>query len=67
VYGLKNLIAPPRELATASKQVAKAITSKPEIDSLPYQLLFSTGLRGGQVADREKKRLAKILTPVPMQ
>jgi hypothetical protein len=67
VYGLKNLIAPPRELATASKQVAKAVTSKPEIDSLPYQLLFSTGLRGGQVADREKKRLAKILTPVPMQ
>jgi len=67
-YGMRNLVAPPRELKSAGKHVAKAITIDPSIDTLPYEVLFANVPRAGQVAEREKKkRLANILTPVPMQ
>ena len=41
VYGIKNMIAPTRELKEAGKHVAKAFPTKGAVNSLPYQMLFA--------------------------
>lgn len=46
VYGLKNMFAPPRELNQASKHVAKAFPV--DVDTLPYQALFSNAIRAAE-------------------
>lgn len=42
IYGIRQVIAPTRELKAASKHVAKAF---PTVNTLPYQILFSAGAR----------------------
>ena len=45
LYGLKNVIAPTRELTQAGKHVAKAFPAHGAVNSLPYQILFSNAPR----------------------
>ena len=52
-YGLRQVIAPTRELESASKHVSKAF---PSVDSLPYQVLFSAATRAPEVAKMPKQR-----------
>lgn len=42
VYGVRQALAPSRELKVASKHVLRAF---PDVDALPYQILFSAGVR----------------------
>jgi hypothetical protein len=60
VYGLRNLIAPPRELKEASKHVRKALPMN-KVNTLPYQVLFAeaaraTGLKGPKTKQLEDMR-----------
>lgn len=52
-YGIRQALSPTRELNTASKHVSKAF---PDIDALPYQILFSAATRAPDMAKMPKQR-----------
>lgn len=52
LHGLKEAVAPTRELSIANRQVRKAF---PSVNSLPYQILFSQALRAEE-AKKEGQR-----------
>ncbi|MFZ3343313.1 MAG: hypothetical protein WA213_20720 [Terriglobales bacterium] len=51
VYGIRQALAPTRELEAASKHVLKAF---PDVNALPYQVLFSTALRAPEAENSAK-------------
>lgn len=60
VYGIKQMLAPKRELKEASKHVAKAF---PTVNSLPYQVLFSAGVRASEVKGPAPRRQQQEQNP----
>lgn len=61
IYGIRQAIAPQREMAEASKHVAKAF---PSVDAMPYTALFGTGIRAAEApATGPKKRPGDLLKP----
>ena len=66
LYGLHNVLTPPRELTAAGKHVAKAFG--PQINTLPYGVLFSDAARashfkGSNTQQLEKTRAAQQSEP----
>ena len=51
-YGIRQAISPTRSMAQASKHVSKAF--RPTVNSLPYQVLFSGGIRAVAVPQGPK-------------
>jgi hypothetical protein len=60
-----NALFPPRELAEASMHVRKAFPG-PEINTLPYQALFSDTARGAAVAHQLISGERKFKMPAPL-
>lgn len=56
IHGIRQAVAPTRELEAASKHVAKAF---PAVDSLPYQILFSGETRAANLKGPKQQELEK--------
>lgn len=57
LYGLRNVVAPTREMNAASKHVAKAF---PSVNSMPYQILLSGEIRASQLQGPKTKNIQRI-------
>jgi hypothetical protein len=56
LYGLRNVIAPPREYKTASKYVEKAFPMPQSVGTMPYQVLLANLFRGYGTAQKMNDR-----------